>query len=123
MQEARRRGQRGRRLSASRRSSRSTTTVLPTMPATRSSTPHRLLREAFALEELGRELDAVVTELLGQVRTDAGGLEPSPRATVRLDTHAEVVEKNVLQRHDVALHPMHLGHMRHMAAAITQSCQ
>ena len=77
--------------------------------------------ERLGLEDLWAEADAVVGELLGELRADAGGLEVAPEPAVLVDAHAEVEQEDVLEGDDVALHALHLGDVGDAAGAVAEA--
>ena len=100
----------------------------------RRSTPRATSASAFiadpqraagfcAREERRLERDAVVVELLGERRPDAGRRETAAEATLLVDAGAEVERVDVLEHDHVALHAHHLAHVGDAAGAVPQSGQ
>src|SRR3954466_14484888 len=86
-----------------------------------SSHPHCLAGKPFGLEDLATQTNTQVSELLGELRPDAGGLEMAPEPAVLVDAHAVVEHEDVLQRDDVAFHALHLGDVRDAPGAVPEA--
>src|SRR3954462_5084591 len=81
------------------------------------------LGERFRVEDVVAELDAVIEQSVGKLRTDTNSLEVALETTVFVNTHSVVKQEEVLKNDGVAFHALHFGDVRHTTGTITKAGQ